>query len=197
MPNVFGPIMNLPMGMRDCRCALFIHQNTSTCVAQFFHFLERQMHANDQKHEQMTETRHVCKRWSERAGRIAAQLTLNVCLSPSEAQWSPDRAAAPPRSGPRELPASGEGGRISALISLSQCDPPTRRGRRTLQDRTLPTRAQVFLNYNNVALELGIMPFTFVLLAVSTDRMTVGCQVLRVSHFWLEVSSKYSVFTGK
>lgn len=125
----------------------------------------------------------MCERGSERAGRKAAQLTLNVCLSPSEAQWSPGTVAAPPRTGRSELPASGEGGRISALISLSQCDPPTRRGRRTLQDRTPPTHAQVFLNYNNVALELGIMPFGFILLAVSPDRMTVGCQVLRVSHF--------------
>lgn len=145
MPNVLGPVIKLPMGMRNCRCALFIYPNTCTCAAPFLHFLEKQMHANDQKHEQMTETRHVCERSSERAGGKAAQLTLNVCLSPSEAQWSPGRAAAPPRSGPSELPASGEGGRISALISLSQCDPPTRRGRRTPQDRTPPTRAQVLL----------------------------------------------------
>lgn len=102
-----------------------------------------------------------------------------------QAQWSPSRVAAPPRSGPSELPASGEGGRVPALISLSRCDPPTRRGRRTRQDRTPPTRAQVSLNYHKVALELEIMHFRFMFDLQFQQIEWWSDARCSISHFWL------------
>lgn len=143
--------------MRDCRCARFIRRSPLTRVAKRLHFLEKQMHANDQQHEQMTPTRR---------GRASARGRGSGAASLPRRGREPLGGAAECGPGcrpawPLQRPASGDGGRISALISLSQCDPPTRRGRRTPQDRTPPTHAQVFLNYSNVALGLEIVPFRF------------------------------------
>lgn len=82
--------------------------------------------------------------------------------------WTPQRRSGVPAGLPHRRAVArvsslwvGKGDASLPLLVFSQCDPPTRRGRRTLQDRTLPTHAQVFLNYSNVALELRIMPFRF------------------------------------
>lgn len=99
------------------------------------------MHANEQKRERMTGA--ACVRGSGwEAGSRRGAAYLDRVPGPLGGAAESARGC---RTASSESPASGEGGRITALISLSPCDPPTRRGRRTPRDRTLPTQAQVYL----------------------------------------------------
>lgn len=120
-------------GRHNCRCA---HQSSKTRLHRehsFDIFLKSrctQMARNLSR----CHTPGTCDQRKGPSQSCAAYLEFvpeplkGAVESGSGCRTAPHRPA-PPRSGPSELPASGEGGRISALISLSQCDPPTRRGR--------------------------------------------------------------------
>lgn len=151
VPNVAGPRVRLPMGMRNCRCTLFIHPNPPTRVAPFSDFLEKRMHAKEPERERRPGA--ACVRGS---GRRAGSRRRALTLTARGALGGAAETARGCSTASTERPASGDGGRLAALISLSPCDPPTRRG-----PRTPPTQAQVFLHYSHVALQPGVMPFGF------------------------------------
>lgn len=105
----FGPICSY---LWECVIA-GVHQNLFPWVAQFFHFLEKQMHANAQRQEQMTGTRRVGAAYLRRG--------------PSRSQrGGPGRAAAPPTSGPR-APGEWEGDASLPLLVSPGVTLPLRR----------------------------------------------------------------------
>lgn len=145
----------------------------------------------------MTETGLVWATSSKTASGRAEQLTLGWCQSPCEARWSPpDRAAAPPRSGPRQLPASGSGTHLCPYSSL-HCDPPTlplgEHGglRKTVFSQLVPRFSLITQSW-----ELGLSGFCFNSNII--EAMTVGGRIFHTSDY--EESSKYNVwraFTGR
>lgn len=154
--------MELPMGMRNCRCALFRYQNTSTCTAQFLRFLVK-ADARKWLETRADDIDPACEREIKCKRPVAKLRSL-----PWKRVWAPQRRSGvrpglPHRRGVARASSLrvGKGdASLPLLVSPSVTLPLDEdRGLRKIGLRQLVHR--FFLNYNNVASELGIMPFRF------------------------------------